>query len=185
MLGHYRPGSEGNLASDNENTPLDNSTPPQEQSAPEKPAEQPARLGDAGAAHEELAIGAIGGGERGVGVAARGGAPLGERRRIQHHDVEPRALRLELAQELEGVRLADPERFDLLLDSEPGDQGGATQEMPARADAPTVEQPQLHRSAFEESPTVEMPGYEADSTLMQKLDAAGRQAPSAAEPTAM
>ncbi len=78
----------------------------------------------------------------------------------------------------------DPDRFDLLLEAEPGDHGGATQELPARADAPTVEQPQLHRSAFEEAPTVEMPGYESDSTLMQKLDAAGRHAPSAADPTA-
>jgi len=56
--------------------------------------------------------------------------------------------------------------------------------MPARADAPTVEQPQLRRSAFEESPTVEMPGYEPDSTLMQKLDLAGRHVPTSSEPTA-
>src|SRR5580658_1505499 len=46
VLGHYRPGSEGNLASDNENitnlgTPA-NDTPPQE-FAPEKTAALPAR----------------------------------------------------------------------------------------------------------------------------------------------
>src|SRR5207244_2014800 len=46
VLGRHRPGSEGNLASDIENTPTTNATldtPPQEQSAPEKTAERPAR----------------------------------------------------------------------------------------------------------------------------------------------
>jgi pilus assembly protein FimV len=73
----------------------------------------------------------------------------------------------------------DPDRFDLLLEPEHPDYSGATtREMAARADAPTVEQPALHSSAFEESPTVEMPAYGVehdDDALLDKLDLALKQ----------
>jgi pilus assembly protein FimV len=72
----------------------------------------------------------------------------------------------------------DPERFDLLLEPEHAPESGAvTQEMPLRGDAPTIEQPMLARSAFEDSPTVEMPAYVGNSTLIEKLDLATRQLP--------
>jgi pilus assembly protein FimV len=76
------------------------------------------------------------------------------------------------------AQTVDPERFDLLLEPEPTVETGAiTQEMPVRADAPTVEQPVLPRSAFEDGPTVEMPAYDGNSTLMEKLDLASRKIP--------
>jgi pilus assembly protein FimV len=79
----------------------------------------------------------------------------------------------------------DPDRFDLLLEPEHPDHSGVTtQEMPVRADAPTVEQPMLGRGTRDESPTVEMPAYDTGSTLTQKLDTMARHMPSAGESTA-
>ena len=69
----------------------------------------------------------------------------------------------------------DPDRFDLLLEGEHPDHSGATTRelMPARPDAPTVEQPMLHSSAFDEGPTIEMPAFhETDDALLDKLDTA-------------